>query len=153
MTIQLTTYTDYALRALLYVGSLPDGERTQVKDIASVYNISLNHLQKVIHDLGRKGVLHTIRGKHGGIALAHKPVDINIGKLVRELKDVQLVECFRDNNNCLISNSCKLKEALAKAQHAFFQVLDQYSLADFLENKADLYALFKIAGHEEPLTP
>lgn len=141
--IQLTNYTDYALRTLLYVGSLKPDERAQVKDIAGAYKVSQNHLQKIVYDLGKQGLVKTTRGKNGGVALAASPEDINIGKLIRSLEDFGIVECFTDNDQCLISCACKLKSVLAKAKMAFIDVLDQYTLADLLQNKNDLYTLFK----------
>ncbi|MCM2676259.1 Rrf2 family transcriptional regulator [Shouchella plakortidis] len=141
--MQLTNYTDYSLRTLLYVGSLSPDERAQVKDIAGAYQISLNHLQKIAYDLGKQGLLKTTRGKNGGVALAVQPESINIGALVRSLEDFGIVECFTNKDNCLISCSCKLKSVLHQAKSAFISVLDQYTLADLLENKNELYELFK----------
>jgi Rrf2 family transcriptional regulator, nitric oxide-sensitive transcriptional repressor len=140
--IQLTNYTDYALRTLLYLGSLSDHERAQVKDIAGAYQISFNHLQKIVHDLGKKGLLHTTRGKNGGITLAVSPTTVNLGELVRELEVFDLVECFNEDGQCLIRCSCKLKSVLHQAKAAFLAVLDQYTLDDLLENKQELYSLF-----------
>nr|WP_306982682.1 Rrf2 family transcriptional regulator [Alkalicoccobacillus murimartini] len=141
--MQLTNYTDYALRTLLYVGSLSPDDRAQVKDIAGAYQLSLNHLQKIVYDLGKQGLLNTTRGKNGGVSLAVKPEDINIGELVRSLEDFGIVECFTNKDNCLISCSCKLKSVLFQAKSAFIAVLDQYTLAHLLENKNELYMLFK----------
>ncbi|WYP28597.1 Rrf2 family transcriptional regulator [Alkalihalobacillus sp. FSL W8-0930] len=140
--MQLTNYTDYALRTLLYLGSLSDDERAQVKEIANAYQISIHHLQKIVYDLGKKGLLHTTRGKNGGVTLAVSPKTVNLGKLVRELEVFDLVECFHADGQCLIRCSCKLKSVLYQAKAAFLDVLDQYTLDDLLENKQELYSLF-----------
>lgn len=142
ISIQLTNYTDYALRTLLYLGSLSDDERAQVKEIANAYQISIHHLQKIVYDLGKKGLLHTTRGKNGGVTLAVSPKTVNLGKLVRELEVFDLVECFHADGQCLIRCSCKLKSVLYQAKAAFLDVLDQYTLDDLLENKQELYSLF-----------
>ncbi|WP_059103130.1 Rrf2 family transcriptional regulator [Shouchella shacheensis] len=141
--MQLTSYTDYSLRTLLYVGSLPEEKRAQVKDIANAYHLSLNHLQKIVHDLGKKELLETVRGRNGGMKLAKSPEEINIGELIRMLEDLELVECFSKDGGCLISGSCRLQSVLYEAREAFLQVLDRYTLADLLQNKDDLYDLFK----------
>ena len=106
--MRLTHYTDYALRVLMYVG-LKDRTRTElatITEIAGAYGISRNHLVKIVHDLGGRGYLYTLRGKHGGIRLAKPAAEINIGTLVRELEeDMRLVECFGDTtvNGCCIA--------------------------------------------------
>ncbi len=128
---------------MLYIGSQPAGKRAQVKEIASAYHISIHHLQKIVHGLGKSGLVETVRGKNGGITLAKEPQEIGLGPLIRELEDFNLVECFNDNGQCLIQCACTLKSVLHEAQQAFLAVLDRYTLADLLENKSDLYSLFQ----------
>jgi len=101
---------------------------------------------KVTYDLGQLGLIETIRGRGGGIRLKSNPEDINIGQVVRHTEeDFHLVECFdEDNNLCKLSPSCKLKFALNEALSAYLQVLDRYSLADFLMSKEELFRLLGI---------
>ncbi|HEY7866669.1 MAG TPA: Rrf2 family transcriptional regulator, partial [Psychromonas sp.] len=105
-------------------------------EIAQSYHISKNHLMKIVQQLNVKGHLLAIRGKNGGIKLNRSPSDINIGSLVREMEDDnKLVECFGDNNHCVISPSCQLKSIFAEAQGSFFDTLDKYTLADLVSVK------------------
>ncbi len=128
---------------MLYIGSQPAGKRAQVKEIASAYHISLHHLQKIVHELGKSGLIETVRGKNGGIMLAKEPQEIGIGMLIRTLEGMDLVECFNENGQCAIQCACKLKSVLHEAQQAFLAVLDRYTLDDLLHNKSDLYSLFQ----------
>ncbi|MGB5445212.1 MAG: Rrf2 family transcriptional regulator, partial [Psychromonas sp.] len=43
-----------------------------------------------------------------------------------------LVECFGDNNHCVITPSCQLKGIFAEAQESFFKTLDKYTLNDLV---------------------
>lgn len=144
--LRLTLYTDYSLRVLFYLGVKGKEKLTTIQEIADNYNISKNHLMKVTYDLGQLGLIETIRGRGGGIRLHVDPEDINIGKLVRHTEeDFHLVECFdRENNKCIISPSCQLKHALYEALQAYLNVLDQYTLADFLHSKEELTKLLGI---------
>ncbi len=102
--MRLTTFTDYTIRVLIYMGIHPD-ELSTVAELAERYDISRNHLTKVIHYLGQRGYIETMRGKGGGIRLAARPGDINIGDLVRDTeKSSQLVECLRQASQC---RSCR----------------------------------------------
>ncbi|MBB6450845.1 Rrf2 family nitric oxide-sensitive transcriptional repressor [Geomicrobium halophilum] len=141
--MQLTSYTDYALRALIYVGSLPEGSRTSIKEIATAYHLSTNHLQKIVHELGKKNYIETTRGRNGGLQLGMDPEKVNVGTLVRELEDMALVECFNENHTCPISPVCRLKGVLHKANEAFLKVLDDYTLADLLVNKDELASILR----------
>mgnify|MGYP001282613432 CR=1 FL=1 len=47
--MQMTQYTDFALRTLLYLALT--NENATITEIAERYNISRNHLVKVVHNL------------------------------------------------------------------------------------------------------
>lgn len=144
--MRLTNYTDYSLRVLVYLATKPDGELSNIKEIADVYNISKNHLMKVTYELGKMNVIETIRGRNGGIRLAHSPDKINIGEIVRKTEeDFHIVECFdEEHNQCVISPACGLKHVLKKALQAYLAVLDQYTLSDLMKNQNSLLAYFSI---------
>ncbi|HZG74093.1 MAG TPA: Rrf2 family transcriptional regulator, partial [Chondromyces sp.] len=134
--MKLTLYTDYSLRVLIYLASLEEGKLSNIREISEAYQISKNHLMKVIYELGKMGIIETIRGRNGGIRLARPPEEINIGAVVRKTEEgFHLVECFNpEGNNCIISPVCGLKHILNKALFAYFEVLDQYALADLVKD-------------------
>ena len=111
--MQLTLYSDYSLRVLLYLGLNPRRLAT-ITDIAQSYGISRNHLVKVVHNLAMQGFIHTARGRNGGITLERPTAEINIGDVVRHTEvNFHLVECFdHEHNSCPIAAACILKEAL-----------------------------------------
>lgn len=130
--MHITRYTDYSLRVLMYL-ALKDEQLSTIREIADSYDISKNHLMKVVQELNAKGYLIATRGKNGGLRLAGAPEAINIGALVRDTEqDFALVECFGDSGACVITPACQLKRVLGEALEAFFAVLDQYTLADIL---------------------
>ncbi|GGD53184.1 RrF2 family transcriptional regulator [Croceicoccus pelagius] len=131
--MRLTRYTDYAMRVLLFLGSRTD-RLCSISEIAKAYGISQNHLMKVVSDLVSAGYLESVRGRSGGIRLAMRSDDINIGKLIRHTEeDFDLVECGK----CIIAPACGLTGVLDEALQAFLVVLDGYSLADVLAKKGD----------------
>ena len=141
--MQLKKYTDYALRVLIYTGTKPNDELASIKEISEVFNISQHHLGKIVFDLNKMGLLETMRGRNGGIRLAKPASEINVGLLVRSLEsDFNLLECFdKGTNHCVITPACTLKHALNKALHAFFKVLDEYTVQDLISNEEELRAL------------
>lgn len=141
--MRLTTYTDYTLRTLMYLGLRP-GRLATIAMIARSYGISENHLMKVVHQLGLAGYVETVRGKNGGLRLAKLPEDINVGEVVGRMEpDMDLVACFGESGICAIQPSCVLKGALAEALDAFTAVLDRYTLADLIAPRAKLAGLLK----------
>jgi Rrf2 family nitric oxide-sensitive transcriptional repressor len=129
--MRLTTFTDFALRALMRLAGDPDRLFT-TEEIAREFGISRNHLTKVVSDLAGAGYVVTQRGAGGGFRLARDPTAITLGEVVRLLESRQaLVECFRaDGGACALLPQCRLKSRLAAAREAFFRELDRTTLAD-----------------------
>lgn len=142
--MRLTRYTDYSLRVLIYLAVRPDGFGT-VQSIADAYQISRNHLMKVVQELNRRGYVDTVRGKGGGMRLRLAPDRINVGRVVRDMEnDLEIVECFGPGNRCVITPECTLKNVLAEGLNAFLAVLDRYTLADLAGNRPALRRLLDL---------
>ena len=149
--MRVTLHTDYALRMLMLLAMEPDELHT-IEEIAARYGISRNHLMKVAQTLAQGGFIETIRGRSGGLRLAGKPEDINLGAVLRTTEDsFALVECFdRETNSCVISPVCGLRGPLEEALAAFLAVLDRYSLADLVRNPGKLRRMRKLPEQETP---
>ena len=129
--MRLTAFTDYGLRALMRLAGAPDRVFT-TEEMASEFEISRNHLAKVVQDLARAGYISTQRGIGGGFRLATEPGSITLGNVVRLLEGRHaLVECFRsDGGACTLTPQCRLKSRLASAREAFLRELDATTLAE-----------------------
>lgn len=136
--MQLTHFTDLGLRVLMYTSQpqrvTQSGKAVTISEIAQSLNVSRNHLVKVVHFMAGQGWLATTRGKGGGLALAMSPEQYNLGQLVRVLEGTtQLVNCA--DPPCALRFGCGLKTILNEALQAFYQSLDQYTLADIIQGK------------------
>lgn len=137
--MRLTRFTDYGLRVLIYVAANHDGSVT-IAQIAKAFDISENHLNKVVHFLGRAGLLTNTRGKGGGLRLATSADAINVAKVVRlaESHDIP-AECFDPAANaCVITPVCRLRSVFGQAVKAFYAALEKYTLADLVHNRESL---------------
>jgi Rrf2 family nitric oxide-sensitive transcriptional repressor len=142
--MQLTQFTDYSLRALVYIALRK--ESCTINEITLAYAISANNMNKIIHNLAKLELIQTTRGKHGGIVMSANTTDINLGALVSKLEpNFDLVPCFNAAQaNCCIAPVCKLKTILHEAQAAFMKILNQFTLADIIQNKNELNALLNM---------
>jgi len=137
--MRLTTFTDYSLRVLIYLALTPDGRAT-IAEVAEAFDISENHLIKVVHFLGKAGVLANVRGRGGGLRLAVPASAVNIGTVVRATEQSDMpAECFSaEDNACSITPNCRLRGIFKEAVRAFYAVLDRYTLEDLARNRAAL---------------
>lgn len=136
--MQLTRYTDYGLRVLIYIALLPEGRRASIDEISEVYDVSRNIINKIVHQLGKEKVIQTIRGKGGGFHLLMQPKDINIGEMVATLENsLEVIDCDHPGNTCKILGSCKLKSVLNLATAEFMKTLSKYTLADLIDSRQE----------------
>lgn len=133
--MQLTKFTDYSLRVVMYLARHPEGLAT-IAEISKAYDIPAAHLMKVVHRLGQRGYIVTVRGKGGGMRLARAPDMINIGDLVRDTEDnMDIAECFGSvKRSCPMLPACVLKSVLTEARKSFLATLDFYRLSDLVDS-------------------
>lgn len=146
MAMRLTRHSDYALRVLIYLG-VTERELVTIGEIAGRYDVSRNHLMKVVNRLASHGYVETVRGKRGGIRLARPPEQMCVGHVVRcTEEDFQMAECFdHAQGSCRISEHCTLRPVLDEALKAFMAVLDRYTVADLLRNRCELASVLELA--------
>lgn len=136
--MKLTRYTDYALRALIYLAA-HDGGLVSIRQIAEAHRISQHYLMKIVQDLGHAGFVETVRGRHGGLRLARPANEITIGQVVRHTEaDESLVDC----STCRIAEGSGLPLVIAQAREAFMVVLDQCRLTDVAKTPHAFQHLF-----------
>jgi Rrf2 family nitric oxide-sensitive transcriptional repressor len=142
--VHLTHFSDYSLRLAIYLACHPE-KVVSADEVSRAFGISRHHLVKVVQVLTDLGVVEAQRGRGGGMRLAKRPSEINVGWLVRRTEPhFNLVECFDpETNTCPIAPACGLKGALHRAQQAFLCVLDEYSLEQILTRRSGLVTLLE----------
>lgn len=129
--MQLSKHTDYAFRVLIYLGSLPDENSAQIKEIAERYEISRTHLMKVVQKLAQHGYIEAKRGQGGGLKLNRPAHQINCREII-ETMEATLTPINCQTPPCLIRGHCRLAGYLVQAQQAFLNHMQQFTLADLL---------------------
>lgn len=129
--MRLTSFTDYGMRMLMRMASAPD-RAFSATDLADEFDLSRNHLSKIMQRLARAGIIETRRGGGGGARLSHPATELRLGTVIAVLEEDQpLVECFGSGATlCTIDMQCRLKSRLRSAERAFLTDLDRSTLAD-----------------------
>ncbi|KFZ37536.1 BadM/Rrf2 family transcriptional regulator [Shewanella mangrovi] len=142
--MQLTRYTDFGIRTLMYLAVNSNRDTLfRIAEITDVFELSPNHVSKIVHHLGKLGYLHTVRGKAGGFSLAKTPSEINMGQLVRDLEhSLAPIDCAKPY--CRLLPACALRGVLTDAVDAYLDVLAQYTLADIVKNDVELRRLLPL---------
>ncbi|WDR07218.1 iron-responsive transcriptional regulator RirA [Devosia rhodophyticola] len=136
--MRLTRQSNYAIRTLVYCAINQPG-LSRVADIARAYSISELFLFKLIKPLVGKGLLATVRGRHGGIKLGKPAAEISLLEIIMLTEEnFALAECFEEGADCPLIGECELNSALREALGAFFSVLEGYTIADLAHKRRSL---------------
>lgn len=135
--MRLTRFTDYGLRTLIFLVAEGKGKRARVQDIVECFDLSKDHLVKIVQRLAALGYVETIRGKNGGIRLLREPAEINLAQAIVELEStLEPIDC--EALSCRLSSDCRLRNILSEAKRAFVEVLRQYTVADLVVDRGAL---------------
>jgi len=117
-----------------------------IQEIADRHDISKSHLTKIVMTLAGAGYLQTTRGRGGGIRLGRPSSEIRVGDVVRKTEtDFVIVECFdQSSSSCALMPSCRLKKVFSDALNAFYEQLDQITLADLMVDTTVLHQVIRL---------
>lgn len=135
--MKLTTRGKYGLLAMYEIASNADAP-VSVSQIARRQDISEAYLEQLLSALKKAELITGIRGAQGGYMLAKKPADINIGCILRALESSTNVTDCLGEKQCGSTCNCASRKIYEKIQNGIDNVLDNMTLADMLENNAQI---------------
>ena len=91
----------YALRAMGFLARNNNGQPILSATIAQEMNIPKNFLSKILNRLSQAGLVHTTRGRNGGVALAGPARKIKLYEIVNLFMKINdLKFCFLGLKKC-----------------------------------------------------
>jgi Rrf2 family protein len=139
--MQITRQADYAVRAILYlaqVGSNRDNGRVATGSVAKEQNIPSSFLAKIIAQLSIAGLLDTLRGAHGGVKLARKPMDITLMEVVEAIDGpIQLNICVETPGTCPLEPNCSVRMVWCDAQNELVTRLRNTNFAELASSTSN----------------
>lgn len=130
LRVQLTGFTDLALRIVMRLAVLDRDGTATTASLAEQLHVRPTHAAKVVTALTKLGVLEARRGRSGGVRLARDADQISVGSLVRSLEGARETVACEGANPCPLRGGCRLRGALARAQEAFYAALDPVTIAE-----------------------
>jgi Rrf2 family iron-sulfur cluster assembly transcriptional regulator len=129
--VHLTRQSDYGVRAILHLASLPYGQVVQTREIAAREDIPSKYLPSIIRTLARSGLIRTLRGNQGGVMLARPPEEINLREVIESVEGpISLVPCMRGPQQCSHQDNCSFQPVCQKLQDTMVGQLDNTTFAD-----------------------
>ena len=120
----LSQRCEYAIRAALHLAAVAPATYVTVREISEALRIPRPYLAKTVQDLTAAGVLTSMRGAAGGLALGRPAAQISLKEIVLAVDGAALfTECILGLPGCGDRTPCPLHDQWAPARarvHALF---------------------------------
>ena len=129
MDMRLTRGADYALRIMMYMAGLPDGQRVGRSSIAAVTEVPEAYLAKILQLLVKARLIRSRPGVRGGFELSRVPATLSILEVIEAVDGpAAMTACVVDESACDRAPWCSIREVLAEAQAEMLSVLQKATI-------------------------
>jgi len=139
--MEISRQADYAIRAILDLSAVPAGELAQTREIARRQEIPEKYLPTIVRTLARAGLLRTLRGSHGGIALSRSPGQITLRQVVEAIDGpILLNRCLIRPGECTVESDgyCSLHTFWERMVAELQKKMDEINFGDLVEGKVSV---------------
>lgn len=131
--MNISTKSEYGLRALIYLAGHSRDEAIPAREIAEQWHVPIKYLEQILKTLKDAGIIESQLGIGGGYRLSRPSTLITAGEVIRildgRLAPIGCVSTY-DYEPCEFEPACGLKTLWARTRAAVIGVLDQTTLAD-----------------------
>jgi Rrf2 family protein len=128
--MQLTRASDYAVRVLVYLATLPELKRVLLPDLAVVTEAPESFLSKVLQSLAHAQLISSRRGKLGGFAILPQGREATMLQIIEAIDGpICLNVCLNGGKDCNRKSTCPAHPVWARAQRAMLDVLVSATVA------------------------
>ena len=132
--MKISTKGRYALRLMLDLALADTDRPVPLRDVAQRQDISDKYLEQIVTQLGRAGLVRSVRGAGGGYLLTREPKDYTVGEILRALEgSLAPVLCAEDSSCCGRAGQCVALDVWEEINRAVNNVVDNISLADLVD--------------------
>ena len=135
--LRLTKKADYGLMALKYLAEQPRSAALSAKDVAEAYHIPPQLLAKILQRLAKVGLVRSTAGMNGGYTLARDADSITVFEVIHAVDgSLFLTACSSGPKPCDLTESCTIKEPMARVNESITELLKGLCISDLLDTTA-----------------
>ena len=139
--LRLTRKADYALMALKYLAEHVETPAVSAKDIAEAYHIPQQLLAKILQRLAKVGLVESHAGMNGGYALSRDAHEVSAFEVIRAIDGpLFITSCVTGSGSCDLTDSCTIKEPLARVNDSISDLLRGIRIADLVDADRNAHA-------------
>ncbi len=136
--MRLSLRGEYALRALIVLGTNHHLPVVKIQEISSQQNIPKRFLEQILNDLKSAGIVESKRGLSGGYRLRMRPDQITLAAVIRHVEGpLAPVKCvserFYERCSCPDEEKCGIRSVMKEVRDAIVEVLEGVTVATLCE--------------------
>jgi len=140
-SMQLTRAADYAVRVMIHLAALTEGERAMLPALADATGAPGSFLSKVLQALTRADLISSRRGPLGGFEILARGRQASVREVIEAIDGpIMLNVCLTHGQSCNRKSWCPAHPVWVKAQRAMLDVLDGATIADLAMQAATPFA-------------
>lgn len=138
--MQVTRATDYAVRIMVELASLPPGDKAQLNELIESTGVRGSFLSKVVQRLVHAGMVSSHRGTRGGFSMRVSGEEVTLLDVIEAIEGpTQMNLCLASGLTCERKSWCGVHPVWKKAQSAFVRELASVTIAHLaMESKVNL---------------
>jgi Rrf2 family protein len=131
--MRLSRKSDYALRAVRHLATLPKGKLGSINSISAAEKIPREFLAKILKDLTRAGILASFQGVTGGYRLNIIPKEVSFLTVIEAIDGpIHLNLCTEQKNcRCEEFEKCQMKDFWMVQETSFKKALGREHFAKY----------------------
>ena len=150
--LQLTRDGEYAVRAVVYLASQPEGKISLISEISETQEVPKSYLSKIMQNLVRSGLVKSRRGAKGGFVLARPADQITLRQTIEALEGpIHLNVCLIKKGECHRDDLCPVHPVWKEAQRVLIEVLDSKTIANLVKDAEEIWIKAKKLGGSKKL--
>lgn len=128
---KISEATAIALHATIYIVNR-ENKICSLKEIAEKFNISDNHLSKVLQRLVKLGILNSTKGPKGGFSIVPEYKDMTF------LEIYEIIEGKIQKHNCIFTSAhndcskCIMSDLVERINNEFVDYMKNHKISDFV---------------------
>jgi len=132
----LSKTTGYGVQSLAYLARQPESRRCGLQEIAVSESVPPVFLRKILGELRRHRLVSSVKGIHGGYALARPAAEITLWDVFSILEpDPYLDRCALSYTPCSETAPCVLCPMWQRHRQEFFDALKATTIASVAEGR------------------
>src|SRR5574344_1715536 len=135
--LKISEAASIALHAMTYV-AFHSEEPATTKDIANNFEVSVNHLSKVLQRLVKANLLKSTKGPLGGFEIIKKCEDITFLEIYEAIDGKLSTGCCLFGKDLCKCETCIMGDFLNKTNKSVREFFGNKRLSDFCSQKQDL---------------